>query len=76
MFVFILILLLLAAIFGILGIVVKAALFIVITALLSLAILVALGWWAVKRSAKRYASGSSPSPSGPAPLPPTRDDRY
>ena len=74
MFVFILILLLLAAIFGILGIVVKAALFIVLTALLSLTILVALGWWAVKRSAKRYSSGSSPS--GPAQLPPTRDDRY
>jgi len=74
MFVFILILLLLAAIFGILGIVVKAALFIVLTALLSLTILVALGWWAVKRSAKRYSSGSPPS--GQAQLPPTRDDRY
>jgi UPF0716 family protein affecting phage T7 exclusion len=74
MMVFILILLLLAAVFGILGIVVKAALFLVLTALLTLAILVALGWWALKRSARRYTSGS-PSP-GPDALPPTRDDRY
>jgi hypothetical protein len=74
MMVFILILLLLAAIFGILGIVVKAALFIVLTALLSLTILVALGWWAVKRSAKRYGSGVPPA--GPTQLPPSRDDRY
>ncbi len=75
MFVFILILLLLAAIFGILGIVVKAALFVVLTILLSLAILVALGYWAVKRSARKYSSGPS-SPGGSRALPPPRDDRY
>ena len=74
MTVFVLILLLLAAIFGILGAVLKAVAFIVITLLLTITVLGMLAVWAFKRSAKKYTSGS-PSP-GPGALPPTRDDRY
>lgn len=86
MFVFILILLLLAAIFGILGAVLKAVAFLVITGLLTITVLAALAYWALKRSAKRYqremeAGGRGdvrfrPNEADPTQLPPTRDDRY
>jgi hypothetical protein len=70
--VFVLILLLLAAVFGILTLVLKAVAFIVITVLLTVTVLSALAVWAFKRSAKRLTQG--PTRSGA--LPPTRDDRY
>jgi hypothetical protein len=74
MMVFVLILLLLAALFGILSAVLKAVAFIVITVLLTMTVLAVLGWWAFKRSARRFTSGSPSAGSGA--LPPTRDDRY
>jgi hypothetical protein len=73
MLVFILILLLLAAVFGILSAVLKAVAFIVITGLLTATVLSALAVWAFKRSAKRFTSGAQPRSGA---LPPTRDDRY
>jgi hypothetical protein len=88
MLVFILILLLLAAIFGILGVVIKAVAFLVITILLTLSVLVFLAWWGFKRSARRVAAdydrreaerrrpSSGDGHSDPGSLPPIRDDRY
>ena len=70
--VFVLILLLLAAIFGVLAVVIKAAFIIVITVLLSVTVLGMLAVWAFKRSARRFVAGSQGSDA----LPPTRDDRY
>lgn len=72
MMVFILILLLLAAVFGILTLVLKAVAFIVITVLLTVTVLSALAVWAFKRSARRFVAGAQSSGA----LPPTRDDRY
>ena len=87
MMVFILILLLLAAIFGILGAVLKAVAFLVITGLLTITVLGALAYWALKRKARQFQremeSGSTggsprfqPNEADPTQLPPTRDDRY
>jgi hypothetical protein len=87
MFVFILILLLLAAIFGILGAVLKAVAFLVITTLLTITVLGALAWWGLKRKARELQRGLDQGRSGgggtvfrpneadPG-LPSTRDDRY
>jgi hypothetical protein len=52
--IFVLILLVLAAVFGILGAVLKAVAFLVITALLTLVVLGALAWWGLRRTARRY----------------------
>ena len=71
--VFVLILLLLAAIFGILSAVLKVVAFIVITVLLTVTVLSMLAVWAFKRSAKRFVTGAQPRSDA---LPPTRDDRY
>lgn len=71
--VFVLILLLLAAIFGILSAVLKVVAFIVITVLLTVTVLSMLAVWAFKRSAKRFVAGTQPRSGA---LPPTRDDRY
>lgn len=86
MLVFILILLLLAAIFGVLGAVLKAAAFLVITLLLTITVLGALGYWALKRKAREFqrqieqgsTSGSTrfqPNEADPTQLS-HRDDRY
>jgi NADH:ubiquinone oxidoreductase subunit 6 (subunit J) len=87
MFVFILILLLLAAIFGVLGAVLKVAAIIVFSVVLAVAVLVAFAWWAIKRQAREFqrdAQRRSIPPSeprfqaneaDPEQLPDT-DDRY
>ncbi len=54
MFYVVLILLLLAAIFGILGAVLKVTAILVISIVLALCILAAIGWWMVKRKARTY----------------------
>ncbi|HEY6567139.1 MAG TPA: hypothetical protein VI341_06435 [Actinomycetota bacterium] len=87
MMVFILILLLLAAIFGILGAVLKAVAFLVITGLLTITVLGALAYWALKRKARQFQremeGGSTsagprfqPNEADPTQLPSSRDDRY
>ena len=52
MFVFILILLLLAAVFGVLGAVLKVAAVLILSAFLAVAVLAAVAWWALKRKAR------------------------
>ena len=56
MFVFILILLLLAAIFGVLGAVLKVAAVLIQTAFLSVAVLARLAWCALRRKARQIHS--------------------
>jgi hypothetical protein len=86
MFVFILILLLLAAVFGILGAVLKAVAFLVLTSILTVTVLGALAWWGLKRTTRQFqreyqqqmTSGRPtyrPNEAGEGELP-TRDDRY
>jgi peptidoglycan/LPS O-acetylase OafA/YrhL len=82
----ILILVLLAAAFGILGAVLKAAAFIVLTVLLSIVILAAVGWYVVKHQARRLMSEADVRMADQrverfrrdddGELPPPRDDRY
>ena len=50
----ILILVLLAAAFGVLGAVLKAAAFLVLTILLTLAVLAAIAWYAIKGQMRRW----------------------
>jgi len=88
MFVFVLILLLLAAVFGVLGAVLKTVAFLVITATLTVTVLGFLAWWGVKRSAKKFAADYDKqiaqrrvteyrtNEENPGSLPPGRDDRY
>lgn len=86
MWVFILILLLLAAVFGVLGAVLKAVAFLVLTALLTITVLGALAWWGLRRSARRFQreydqqlGGGGPTyrpNEADDPELPTRDDRY
>jgi hypothetical protein len=83
----ILILLVLAAIFGILGLVVKAVAFVVLTITLTVVVLVAVAWYALKhqtrklshdlddRIADRRATEFYREDDG-GELPPPRDDRY
>ena len=89
MFVLVLILLLLAAVFGVLG-AVKAVAFLVLTAVLTVTVLVALAWWGIKRKTRefqaeydreitrqrstRYRVNEAQREAGD--LPPPRDDRY
>ena len=87
MLVVILILLLLAAIFGILGAVLKVTLILVLSFLLMATLLAALGWWALKRSARNLSKQYDEqvaehrvtryreNEADPGELPP-RDDRY
>ena len=82
----ILILVLLAAVFGILGAVLKAAAFIVLTVLLSIVLLAAVGWYVVKHQARRLMSDVDGRMADQrverfrrdddGELPPPRDDRY
>jgi positive regulator of sigma E activity len=82
----ILILLVLAALFGVLAAVVKAVAFIVLTILLTITVFAALGWWALKRQVRKVADqldaqtaerrvADRDRQSG-GELPPPRDDRY
>lgn len=81
--VFILFLLLLAAILGILGAVLKAVAFLVLTAVLTTIALAALAGWWIRRQLRRaqqtldrrVVDGRSPS-ADPGSLPPSHDDRY
>jgi hypothetical protein len=88
MLIFILILLLLAAIFGVLGVVLKATAIVVLTILLTIAFFAVLGWWLVKRSARKIAAEYDrqvaeqrvtkyrENEADPGELPSGRDDRY
>ncbi len=88
MFVFVLILLLIAAVFGVLGAVLKWTLVLVLVSLLTVAVLGAIAAWMVRRQLRALrADGSqqvtirrvlrrdapAPTPDG---LPGERDDRY
>ena len=89
MFVLVLILLLLAAVFGVLGAVLKAVAFLVLTAVLTVTVLVALAWWDKRKTREfqaeydreitrqrstRYRVNEAQRDAGD--LPPPRDDRY
>jgi small-conductance mechanosensitive channel len=86
--VFVLILLLLAAIFGVLGAVLKVAAVIIFSVTLSVVVLAALAWWAIKRQARAFQRDVQarsmqsapprfqPNEADPQQLPHTRDDRY
>jgi hypothetical protein len=83
---FLLILVLLAAAFGILGAVIKVTAFIVLTILLTVAVLGAVAWYGVKAQVRRWqheAAGNGGSQlwtwtrgSGPSRDLPSHDDRY
>ena len=76
----ILILVLLAAAFGVLGVVLKVTAIIVFTTLLSIIVLTTLVWWLFKRQARRFAREFDRAAGGAQgdgrELPPTHDDRY
>jgi high-affinity Fe2+/Pb2+ permease len=88
MFVLVLLLLALAAIFGVLGAVLRTVAFLVITGLLTVTVLGALAWWGVKRKARelqeeydrqigeqrvtKFRENEAQRPR----LDPGRDDRY
>jgi hypothetical protein len=82
----ILILVLLAAAFGILGAVLKAVAFVVLTVILSIVVLVTIGWYVVKHQARRMMTDVDQRMAGQRverfqqddhrDLPPPRDDRY
>ncbi|MDH5313400.1 MAG: hypothetical protein OEW66_06105 [Actinomycetota bacterium] len=90
MFILVLILLLLAAIFGVIGAVLKAVAFLVITALLTVTVLAALAWWGIKRRTRAFRAEydrqlseqrvtryrENEANRDPEHLPPIRDDRY
>lgn len=62
--VFLLIVLLIAATFGILGAVLKAALVLILGLVLAVVTLGAIAWWMLKRQARRFFEGPSRSRSG------------
>jgi peptidoglycan/LPS O-acetylase OafA/YrhL len=82
----ILILVLLAAAFGILGAVLKAAAFVVLTVVLSVVLLATVGWYVVKHQARRLLTDVDRRIADErvdrfrhddgGELPPPRDDRY
>ena len=78
----ILILVLAAAAFGILGAVIKAVAFLVLTILLTVAALAAIAWYAFRRQIRRWERGGLRTRSGQPTTDeatrglPTRDDRY
>jgi peptidoglycan/LPS O-acetylase OafA/YrhL len=83
----ILLLVLLAAAFGVLGAVLEAAAFLVLTILLTVTVLAAIGWYAFKRQIRRWERDGIPGgtqvrtwswghrPEPPRDLP-SHDDRY
>jgi arginine exporter protein ArgO len=90
MFVVVLVLLVLAAVFGVLGEVLEAVAFLVITAVLTAVVLGTLAWWALKRKVRQFQADIdsqlteqrvtryrvNEAERDPAHLPRTRDDRY
>jgi hypothetical protein len=90
MFVLVLILLLLAAVFGVLGAVLKAVAFLVITAVLTVTVLAALAWWGFRRATREFRAEYdrqiteqratryrvNEAQRDPEHLPPMHDDRY
>jgi len=90
MWVLVLVLLLLAAVFGVLGAVLKAVAFLVITAALTVTVLAALAWWYFKRATRAFQAEYDRQiteqrvtryrvnevQADEESLPPTRDDRY
>ena len=90
MFVFVVILLLLAALLGVLGAVLKAVAFLVITAVLSIIVLGTFAWWGFKRKAREFQAEYdrqitqqrvtryrvNEAQRDPEHLPPLHDDRY
>ena len=76
----ILILVLLAAAFGVLGVVLKVTAIIVFTTLLSIVVLATVVWWAFKRQARKFSQDFNQGAGGTSgdgrELPPTHDDRY
>jgi hypothetical protein len=83
MFLFVLLLLLLAAAFGVLGAVLKAVVFLVLTVVLTVVALAALGTWWVRRRIReaqraydRHVSDGRAPQVDPGRLPPSHDDRY
>jgi peptidoglycan/LPS O-acetylase OafA/YrhL len=77
---FLLILVLLAAAFGVLGVVLKVTAILVFTIVFTTVILGAVGLWFFRRTARRFAAdfGRPRSSAGPPAggLPPAHDDRY
>ena len=81
----ILILVLLAAALGVLGVVLKAAAVIVLTILLTVAVLAAIAWYSIRARFRRWERGTQGTSrvwiggrtptTGPAHLP-SHDDRY
>jgi UPF0716 family protein affecting phage T7 exclusion len=90
MFVLVLILLLLAAVFGVLGAVLKTVAFLVITAVITVMVLAALAWWGFRRATREFRAEYdrqlteqrvtryrvNEAQRDPQHLPPTHDDRY
>jgi hypothetical protein len=80
----ILILVLAAAAFGVLGAVIKAVAFLVLTILLTVAALIAIAWYGFRHQIRRWEregglgtrSGSRTTTGGSPRSLPTRDDRY
>jgi hypothetical protein len=79
----ILILVLLAAAFGVLGAVIKAAAFLILTILLTVAALVAIAWYGFKHQIRRWERGQGIDPvsrtwgrTRDARDLPSHDDRY
>jgi len=60
MFVFVLILLLIAAVLGVLGAVLKFTAVLVLSLTLATVISIAIVWWAVKRQTRRYIESTKP----------------
>jgi membrane protein YqaA with SNARE-associated domain len=89
MFLFVMILLLLATAFGVLGAVLKAVAFLVVTVVLTVSVLGAIAWWALTRKARELSADLdrqfaqqrvtgyrvNEAQREPRTLPP-RDDRY
>jgi hypothetical protein len=86
--VFILILLLLAALFGVLGAVLKVTLVLIMAGVLTLVFFGLMAWWFIRRSARKITAEYDRQVSQqrvtkyraneaePGELPPDRDDRY
>jgi len=64
MVVFILILLLLAAIAGVLGTVLKIAFALILATILAVVVVASLFWWAVKRQMRKVVDGTAPGGTG------------
>lgn len=70
-----LVLLLIAAAFGVLGLVIKATIFLVLTVVISTILLAYIAYWLVKRQARKAAQELDRRLQPPS-RPPTTDYRY